>query len=485
MRYRLSWRDNDDRLDTALAANRLLARGHTVWWCAEGADALEAGDYVVDCPRAVAQALATLGVRLNSTTEVPPTARPLALPRVALLGGSVSAYPYDGYYALVLARLGMPFRSVSGGDIAAGALRDRDLLVLPGGFSTWGLDAGEDAPGADAEVRALLGRGGACIGSCGGAFYLSSGRPGWTGSAGVLPRVTHEYLQSGVGLVTVRVDAAHPLRAGLAEAVEMPYYHGPVWEPDECARAPGVSVVARFRSLGLSGRLFIDNPLDQERFAREVEGRAAILASAGPRGRAVLFSPHPEMGDLVRKHLAIDGYVRRYLPVRGPAVLDATLRHYRPLESPSFRLVSNAVHWLAARADDAPGAVAPPAPAASAPWDALARRRRGLVPPADADAALGALLDAEIARLAARAERVERAMESALARPPSAADTELRAAWHAMAHAAAAHLARAQTTPGPLALGLLDVETLVCLAEAWLRAFEVDAALDAGAKAQS
>src|SRR5262249_2860155 len=79
-------------------------------------------------------------------------------------------------------------------------------------------------------------------------------------------------------------------------------------------------------------------------FERSMRGQAAILSCAGERGRAVLFSPHPEMGDLVRKYLVLDAYARRYLPIRGEAVIRDTLRHYAPLESPCFRLVLNPVH---------------------------------------------------------------------------------------------------------------------------------------------
>ena len=53
-----------------------------------------------------------------------------------------------------------------------------------------------------------------------------------------------------------------------------------------------------------------------------------MLAPEGSAARAVLFSPHPEMGDLLRKWIALDGYVRKYLPIRGPKVMQETLRFY-------------------------------------------------------------------------------------------------------------------------------------------------------------
>ena len=36
--------------------------------------------------------------------------------------------------------------------------------------------------------------------------------------------------------------------------------------------------------------------------------------------------------------MAFDHYIVRYLPVHGEAVMADTLRHYRPLDAPSWRL---------------------------------------------------------------------------------------------------------------------------------------------------
>ena len=62
------------------------------------------------------------------------------------------------------------------------------------------------------------------------------------------------------------------------------------------------------------------------------------------------------MGDLIRKYIALDGYVRRYLPIRGFDTMRDTLRHYRVSDAPCFRLVHNAIHALlgssASRPDD-------------------------------------------------------------------------------------------------------------------------------------
>lgn len=350
MLHRISWRVNGDGLDVALAANRMTAFGYPVWWSDQAQAGFGPGDYAVDCPGTVTQKLADAGIVIEPVPgERPENLRRLMPIRAALLAGDVSAYPYFAFYALSLLRLGIPYVPVGGDEIACGALDQCNLLVLPGGFSIWGIDAGENVTGADLAVRAFMHRGGACLGSCGGAFYLSSGRPGWTGTAPLKPRFSHEYLQTGAAIVSVAL-APHPLTAGLSGRAEIPYYHGPVYETtNESSDATGTTldVVGRFSELCLPSRLMIENPLDADRFAREIKGSAAILRASGPRGNAVLFSPHPEMGDLVRKYIALDGYVRRYLPVRGQRIMADTLRHYRPGESPAFRLVLNAAHVLA------------------------------------------------------------------------------------------------------------------------------------------
>jgi hypothetical protein len=51
----------------------------------------------------------------------------------------------------------------------------------------------------------------------------------------------------------------------------------------------------------------------------------------------------------------MDGYVRKYLPIRGLPTMRDTLRHYRVSDAPSFRLIANAVAWLSrSDADETP-----------------------------------------------------------------------------------------------------------------------------------
>lgn len=473
----LSWQANADSFDVALVVNRLLARGVPAWWCTKGADGVAAGDYLVEASDAVADSLARLGIKLGEGPRAPEqSALRLTPPRLALLAGHVSAYPYFGFNALTHARLGLSHVPVAGADVAAGALDGCNQFVLPGGFSLWTLDRGESAPGADAATRAFLDRGGACIGFCGGAAYLSAGRPGWTRTVEAMPRLTHEYLQGGVGVVTLKLED-ELLALGCPPLLEVPYYHGPSYT----AHADDLRVVARYHDLRLSGRLAIDNPLDPKFFETEMKGHPAALMAEGPRGRAVVIGPHPEMGDLVRKYIALDGYVRKYLPIRGKQVMDETLAYYQPGESPSFRLVLNAIHAMATggRVDNLPPRAARPARG-----DDAAQRTRalgGMLAAALSSLDLAgddeytAVLRDVVRDLQARAAPAIERLLPFWAKLDAAREEHavLLAAWLHLIDAALPLFARER----PIAQRLMEIELAICLGEAWRRLLEVETGL--------
>ena len=356
---------------------------------------------------------------------------------------------------------------MSGAEIAAGALDGENILVLPGGFSNWSLDAKEETRGADQAVRAFFRDGGAAVASCGGAYYLAKGRSTWLGLADARPNITQDYLRTGVGITTCRI-ADGPLRRGLPPTLEIPYFHGPAFDEigGDC-RALG-----HFRDLVSSGRLFIDNPLTAETFAAHMRDRIAILAAEGPRGRAILFSPHPEMGDLLSKYMLLESYVPHYLPIRGPVVMRETLTAAHPEESRSFLLILNAMELMASDARPATAAATLPeatqANAAVAKLDALAhawRARSKLLDPSD-----GGLGDLERFILAG----LERRLPSGIERLSSVLD-RLAAAAHDGPRIAASFAAIADDAllfwqgsvkrrPAEL---LLELEMALLLIESW------------------
>jgi hypothetical protein len=473
MLLHLAWRRNLDGFDLAVAANRLASRGAPLWWLGAAGPLHEPGDYLCDVDAAYAERLEGFGIAATAWEEpIPDDAVALAHPRIALFAGAASSYPFFAYYAMALARLGFDFELVNGAAIAGGVLDRFDLLVLPTEFSLWGLDAAEGVQGADAAVRDFLARNGTALGSGGGAFYLSTGRPGWSNIALVRPVYTHEYLRTGVGMVSVQLGA-DSIGFGCPPTVEMPYYHGPVFaELDRAVFSAGT-----FDRLVMPGHLFVANPLDEGFFHREMAGHTAIIRAETRRGRAVLFSVNPEMGDLVRKYIALDGYVARYLPIRGEAAMADTLRHYRPLDPLSWRLILNAIHSLMLRFEP-PGAT----PAAVVPAQppepkvrlttALETALQRLRPPDDlpTKTLIGVVRDdlhARVEALRGRLDVVETAF-SALD-PPAPG---IRYLWAGCEEAALTAVADAAKSQRSLTERFAEVETALVLAEAWCRLAE-------------
>jgi hypothetical protein len=476
--YHLGWRTNGDSFDVALAVNRMLAAGGHAWRLRGTSDQLDAGDYLIELTASQRAAIAGLGLKSTPwEAAIPREAQALNTAVPLLFAGTASRFPYYAYYALCLLRLGVDYRPCDGATLSHGALDHANLLILPGGFSNWGIDKAESAQGADARVRDFLAQGGAAIGSCGGAYYLSMGRPDWTGTAQAKPLYTHEYLQSGVGVVALEMRKG-PLGLGCPPTMEVPYYHGPIYD----LVGPGIDIAATFRELTLPGRLAIDNPLDRDKFERDMAGNAAILLATGNRGRAVLFSPHPEMGDLIRKYIALDGYVRHYLPIRGVGTMRDTLRHYRICDSPSFRLVQNAIDELMTMAPRTNAAAIPPAGAiASARGDggesdrdivALCRREVAALPDFGAGDE-GDLLRDVAAHAAERIDPVSARV--VLAMKHVGRLSTLRASWDHMAATMEEHFDSAsKRTP---AQQLMELELSIALVECWARVAELDLAL--------
>ena len=475
MLLHLAWRRNQDGFDLALAANRLASRGAHLWWLGAAGPSYEPGDYLCELDPGSAQRLAMFGIDAEIWDEpMPEDAVAIAHPRIALFAGAAASYPSFAYYAMALARLGFDFELVDGEAIATGALTRFDLLVLPNGYLVWGIDAAESVSGADAAVRQFLAGDGAAIGSGGGAFYLSSGRPGWSNIALARPIYTHEFLRTGVGIVSLLLGR-DSIGFGCPPTIDMPYYHGPVFA--ELDRA--VSSAGTFDRLVMPGHLFVPNPLDDGFFRAEMAGHTAIIRAESRRGRAVLFSANPEMGDLIRKYIALDGYAARYLPIRGEAAMIDTLRHYRALEPPPWRLILNAVHSLMLRFEP-PGAM-PAGPVPAQPAEPRVRltgaldgalRRLKFAEDAPLRSLLGTVRDDLRRRVHTLAERLK-VVETAFSvlDPPAPG---IRYLWAGCEAAALTAVADAAKGDHPVAERLAEFETALVLSEAWCRLAEAE-----------
>jgi hypothetical protein len=475
MLLHLAWHRNHDGFDLAVAANRLASRGAHLWWLGASGPAHEPGDYICDADPDQAVRLTNFSIAAEPwDAPLPPEAVAIAYPRIALFAGAAAPYPFFAYYAMALARLGFDFELVDGEAIASGVLNRFDLLVLPSGFSVWGLDAAEGVVGADAAVRQFLAGDGAAIGSGGGAFYLSTGRPGWTNTALAQPVYTHEFLRTGVGVVSLALGR-DSIGFGCPPTVEMPYYHGPIFA--ELDRA--VSSAATFERLVMPGHLFVPNPLDTGFFQSEMAGQTAIIRAETRRGRAVLFAANPEMGDLIRKYIALDGYVAHYLPIRGEAAMTDTLRHYRPLDPPCWRLILNAIHSLMLRFEP-PGAMPassmpaqPPEPRVrlTASLDGALRRLK-FADDMPLHSLIGTVRDDLRARVRTLAERLEVVEAAFSALDPPAPG--IRYLWAGCEDAALTAVADAAKSDRPIAERLAEFETALVLAESWCRLAEAE-----------
>ena len=189
----------------------------------------------------------------------------------------------------------------------------------------------------------------------------------------------------------------------------------------------------------------------------------------------MLFSPHPEMGDLVRKYMALDGYVRHYLPIRGFGTMRDTLRHYRISDSPSFRLVQNAIDELMTTARARAGTRCRADGNAAADGDIVALCRRE----ADALPDFGAGEEGDLLRdVAARVcARIDPAGTRAAAAVDAGRKTRRDCApsWRHLAATMTEHFGAAPVrTP---AQQLMELELSVALVENWTRAAELDLAM--------
>ena len=181
---------------------------------------------------------------------------------------------------------------VDGETIRAGALRDADLLVVPGGRAT--LEAINLQTNGLEEVRAFVHRGGSYIGTCAGCFlimqyargkFLSPLIPYMFWRNGDDPKAEiGPYLRSGIRPIAFN-DRAKEL-IGIGGIRKIGYYGGPVMRPTGEAIADGsFEVLANY------------TPNEKQRTAKGVklEDCAACVAGRYGKGRVVAFAVHPEM----------------------------------------------------------------------------------------------------------------------------------------------------------------------------------------------
>lgn len=180
---------------------------------------------------------------------------------------------------------------VDGEMVRAGALRDADVLVMPGGRAT--LEAVDLRTNGVEEVRAFIHRGGSYVGTCAGCFFLLQYARD-TCLCPVLPYMFWRdrgdpksprgpYLRDGFRPIAFNARAKELI--GVSGVRDIGYYGGPVMMPS------GEPVDdAAFETLACF------TPDAKQKTAKGVkfEKCAACVAGRYGRGRVVAFSVHPE-----------------------------------------------------------------------------------------------------------------------------------------------------------------------------------------------
>lgn len=343
---RLTWIDSvhdHTWLSGLRAANLLLRSGHPVHLAPA---ALLGAPYlaVPDLTPAAARWLKDQDVSLH---EEDPDGGPasdliaLRAPRVAVFGGAGS--PYN--HASALAALGVAWCYVTGVEIAAGALDDVDLLLVPGGGWRHGNGQLQDL-GAEgtAAVSRFVEAGGGYLSSCAGSLIamrlpeaaLAVSHPtkrdftlieveNWAR----LRQAEGGHRSPGIGRVRTRIpEPRHPISLGLPEHLEMTHYNGPIFSEPE----GDVRVAVRYEGVtdgftpsecffGHEGRPSADDLAASDMATAGSLALPAVVVGERGRGRVVLAGLHPEFG------------------------LDEHLDNWsRPVQ-----LIGNAVLWMAQR----------------------------------------------------------------------------------------------------------------------------------------
>jgi len=173
---------------------------------------------------------------------------------------------------------------VNGADIAAGVLKDCDVVIFTGGSGS--KEAASVGEKGREEVRQFVRNGGGYVGICAGAYLACSG---FSWGIGVLDAKTvSSKWQRGVGPVQIEVTPAGRVVTGLAaQKHEIKYANGPIIQSHEQEKIPDYEVLAWFRTeLARNGSpegVMINSP--------------AIVRGSYGKGRVVSSSPHPEQTD--------------------------------------------------------------------------------------------------------------------------------------------------------------------------------------------
>ena len=188
---------------------------------------------------------------------------------------------------------GISAKAIPGRLIRNGALKDYDIIMLPGGSGSGQARAlGEDGCAA---VEEFVRNGGGFIGTCAGGYLAAKGYSVTgddTSASSWLELVNAEIVDAdhwnrGQGKVEIKIlDSTHPILEGFSGTFEAQYVNGPLFKPGNDPKLSPYQELAVFKS---------DMHSSGGAAAGVMPGTPALLTSTYGEGRCVLFSYHPEL----------------------------------------------------------------------------------------------------------------------------------------------------------------------------------------------
>lgn len=283
------------RPESLRAAERYLAAGGNVIAWGRGAEALASlggkrGFRRVEGPAAAHKALRAL----HESPPPPPSAPAAALPRRPgavrtgfLLGSGSNGACLFRLLRMVAESPDYDVKFLLGGDVAAGALKDVDLLVVPGG---WSQDQFRELGAAGrTNVVSWIRGGGAYYGTCAGAYLVSQSK-GRIKYMGVVPyRAQACPYRGNTADMRCAFTASGRELLGIGEKrFSTLYWGGPVLEPAPETALPDsdLQTLAVYDCQNVYS--FSTNTLPA------MAGGAAAVGGRLGKGRLVAIAPHPE-----------------------------------------------------------------------------------------------------------------------------------------------------------------------------------------------
>ena len=211
--------------------------------------------------------------------------------------GTVRAALYDGpgtstdravprIERILAGEKGIILRRVAPADICEGALEQFEVVIFGGG-SGHGQADGLQAAGRRA-VRRFVRNGGGYVGICAGA-YLATANYAWSLALIEADSIDRKHWRRGKGQVEIELTPRGRkfFQGDGPAAFQIYFQNGPILAPADSDDLSPYRVLARYRTgIGKDGadpEIMIDTP--------------AIVMGRFGKGRAVAFSPHPDMTD--------------------------------------------------------------------------------------------------------------------------------------------------------------------------------------------